>query len=69
MVDVPELLEAAKEEEDQVVIDNVASREKGWKRMCLQILYLGPTRFDTFKLISNRLLVSPVIETFVLSKV
>lgn len=34
-----------------------------------QILFLGPTNFSTFKLVSDRLLVSPVIQTFVLSKV
>ena len=52
-----------------MVSDTPQTRQKGWARMSLQILFLGPTRYDTFKLVSNRLLVSPVIETFVLSKV
>jgi hypothetical protein len=34
-----------------------------------QICFLGPAQFSTFGLIRNRLFVSPVIETFVYSKV
>ncbi|GAB5031987.1 protein isoform 1 [Nannochloropsis oceanica] len=75
VVDIPDLLKASYDDPDAVpsntpVPPNTeANRRKGWARMALQILFLGPTRFSTFKLVERRLLVSPVIETFVYSKV
>ena len=75
VVEVPDLLKASWDDPDAVPPgaplppDTPANRRKGWARMALQILFLGPTRFSTFKLVQRRLLVSPVIETFVYSKI
>lgn len=54
---------------EDIPADTPANRQRGWARMALQILFLGPTRFSTFRLVERRLLVSPVIQTFVYSKV
>lgn len=54
---------------EDIPADTPANRQRGWVRMALQILFLGPTRFSTFRLVERRLLVSPVIQTFVYSKV
>ncbi len=75
VVEVADLLKASVDDPDAVPTDaplppdTPANRRRGWARMALQILFLGPTRFSTFKLVEKRLLVSPVIETFVYSKV
>jgi hypothetical protein len=74
VVEVPDLLKAALDDPDNarpedIPPDTPANRRRGWARMALQILFLGPTRFSTFELVKGRLLVSPVIETFVYSKV
>lgn len=74
VVEVPDLLKAALDDPDaagpqDIPPDTPANRRRGWARMALQILFLGPTRFSTFKLVERRLLVSPVIQTFVYSKV
>ena len=75
VVEIPDLLKASLDDPDALPpdaplpADTPANRQKGWARMALQILFLGPTKFSTFKLVEKRLLVSPVIETFVLSKV
>lgn len=70
---MPDLLTAALDDPDSATPEDIppdtpANRQRGWARMALQILFLGPTRFSTFKLVERRLLVSPVIQTFVYSK-
>jgi hypothetical protein len=46
-----------------------ADLRKGWQRMALQILFLGPPKLATFATVSDRLIVSPVIQTFVYNRV
>lgn len=70
MIDRQELLAAAREEgEEELPPNTAANLSKGWAKMALQILFLGPALPSTFKLVSNRLLVSPVIQTFVLQRI
>ncbi|GIM12716.1 hypothetical protein Vretimale_15892, partial [Volvox reticuliferus] len=55
------------------VEDTPEARRKGWQRMALLVLYFGPSNLltpeDSFAAISNRLIVGPVVETLVYSKV
>ncbi|KAL2898669.1 Histone-lysine N-methyltransferase EZH2 [Bienertia sinuspersici] len=49
------------------------NRQKGWERMVLQILFLGPSNLlepnATFGQMSQKLIVSPIVKTLVFSKV
>mmetsp|Transcript_5307 Transcript_5307/g.11605 ORF Transcript_5307/g.11605 Transcript_5307/m.11605 type:complete len:498 (+) Transcript_5307:51-1544(+) len=53
--------------------DTEESRRKGWKRMALLVLYFNPSNIlepdESFAAISNRLIVGPVVETLVYSKI
>jgi hypothetical protein len=55
------------------VEDSPAARRKGWQRMALLVLYFGPSNLlqpqASFEAISERLIVGPVVETLVYSKV
>lgn len=55
------------------VEDTEESRRKGWIRMALLVLYFGPSNLlepeESFAALSNRLIVGPVVETLVYSKV
>ncbi|XP_002990504.2 uncharacterized protein LOC9631551 [Selaginella moellendorffii] len=67
------LLSKGKEVLDEPVIDNDRNRQKGWERMVLQILFLGPSNLlepeYSFSQVSKRLIVSPIVKTLVFSKV
>ncbi|XP_020578668.1 uncharacterized protein LOC110023538 [Phalaenopsis equestris] len=67
------ILSKGKEVPDEPVVDNSANRQKGWERMVLQILFLGPSNLlepaATFSQISRKLIVSPIVKTLVFSKV
>jgi len=53
--------------------DSEEARRRGWMRMALLVLYFGPgdllTPEASFNALSNRLMVGPVVETLVYSKV
>mmetsp|Transcript_11526 Transcript_11526/g.31413 ORF Transcript_11526/g.31413 Transcript_11526/m.31413 type:complete len:502 (+) Transcript_11526:120-1625(+) len=53
--------------------DTLESRIRGWKRMALLVLYFGPSNLlepeASFAAVANRLIVGPVVETLVFSKV
>ncbi|GAV65717.1 DUF4336 domain-containing protein [Cephalotus follicularis] len=55
------------------VVDNNMNRQKGWERMVLQILFLGPSNLlepkASFAQMSQKLIVSPIVKTLVFSKV
>ncbi|GLC37188.1 hypothetical protein PLESTB_000989400 [Pleodorina starrii] len=55
------------------VEDSREARRKGWQRMALLVLYFGPSNLltpeESFAAISNRLIVGPVVETLVYSKI
>ncbi|GBG66461.1 hypothetical protein CBR_g61504 [Chara braunii] len=55
-----------------VVNDNEENRVKGWQRMVLLILYLGPGNLldpeASFNNVVGRLIVSPIVKTLVFSK-
>eukprot|EP00249_Psilotum_nudum_P008166 c21085_g1_i1 orf=174-1562(+) len=67
------LLSGGKDVPNDPVIDNVENRQKGWERMVLQILFLGPSNLlepkKTFNQMSKKLIVSPILKTLVFSKV
>lgn len=42
---------------------------QGWEKMCLQVLFLGPASPSTFALVSEKLVVSPVLRTLTLGRV
>ncbi|KAK1297015.1 hypothetical protein QJS10_CPB15g01329 [Acorus calamus] len=67
------LLSKGKEVLDEPVVDNKLNRQKGWERMVLQILFLGPSNLleptASFSQMSQKLIVSPIIKTLVFSKV
>ncbi|CAM9600890.1 unnamed protein product [Chrysoparadoxa australica] len=63
------LLNAAEEAEGEVAEDSADARRRGWARMALQVLFLGPAQKSTFNIISQSLIVSPVFRTFVLSRI
>ncbi|MCO5583422.1 hypothetical protein L7F22_037333 [Adiantum nelumboides] len=67
------LLSKGKEIPDDPIIDNERTRQIGWERMVLQILFLGPSDLlepkKSFAQMSQKLIVSPIIKTLVFSKV
>ncbi|KAJ1698310.1 hypothetical protein LUZ63_006822 [Rhynchospora breviuscula] len=67
------LLSKGKVVPDEPVADNKLNRQKGWERMVLQILFLGPSNLleptASFAQMSQKLIVSPIVKTLVFSKV
>ncbi|KAH7440805.1 hypothetical protein KP509_03G011300 [Ceratopteris richardii] len=67
------LLSKGKEVPNDPIIDNESTRQTGWERMVLQILFLGPSDLleprKSFTQMSQKLIVSPIIKTLVFSKV
>ncbi|KAH0969052.1 hypothetical protein GBA52_029081 [Prunus armeniaca] len=67
------LLSKGKEVPQEPVVDNKLNRQKGWERMVLQILFLGPSNLlepnASFAQMSQKLIVSPIVKTLVFSKV
>lgn len=67
------LLSKGKEVPQEPVVDNSMNRQKGWERMVLQILFLGPSNLlepkASFSQMSQKLIVSPIVKTLVFSKV
>ncbi|CAH1437594.1 unnamed protein product [Lactuca virosa] len=67
------LLSKGKEVSQEPVVDNSMNRQKGWERMVLQILFLGPSNLlepnASFSQMSQKLIVSPIVKTLVFSKV
>ncbi|KAM0881441.1 hypothetical protein ACQ4PT_032992 [Festuca glaucescens] len=67
------ILSKGREVPDDPVVDNKRTREKGWERMVLQILFLGPSNLlepnASFAQMSQKLIVSPIVKTLVFSKV
>nr|GLL39176.1 uncharacterized protein LOC109188975 [Ipomoea trifida] len=67
------LLSKGKEVPEEPVVDNQMNRQKGWERMVLQILFLGPSNLlepnASFAQMSQKLIVSPIVKTLVFSKV
>ncbi|GFZ19270.1 hypothetical protein Acr_27g0010090 [Actinidia rufa] len=67
------LLSKGKEVPQEPVVDNKMNRQKGWERMVLQILFLGPSNLlepnASFAQMSQKLIVSPIVKTLVFSKV
>lgn len=67
------LLSKGKEVPEEPVVDNKLNRQKGWERMVLQILFLGPSNLlepsASFDQMSQKLIVSPIVKTLVFSKV
>ncbi|KAF3638622.1 T4P13.26 protein isoform 2 [Capsicum annuum] len=67
------LLSKGKDVPEEPVVDNQINRQKGWERMVLQILFLGPSNLlepnASFAQMSQKLIVSPIVKTLVFSKV
>ncbi|KAJ8750330.1 hypothetical protein K2173_014245 [Erythroxylum novogranatense] len=67
------ILSKGKEVLEEPVVDNQMNRQKGWERMVLQILFLGPSNLlepnASFAQMSQKLIVSPIVKTLVFSKV
>lgn len=67
------ILSKGKEVPEEPVVDNKMNRQKGWERMVLQILFLGPSNLlepnASFAQMSQKLIVSPIVKTLVFSKV
>ncbi|KAL9424587.1 hypothetical protein AB3S75_031662 [Citrus x aurantiifolia] len=67
------ILSKGKEVPQEPVVDNPMNRQKGWERMVLQILFLGPSNLlepnASFAQMSQKLIVSPIVKTLVFSKV
>ncbi|XP_010939052.1 uncharacterized protein [Elaeis guineensis] len=67
------ILSKGKEVPEEPVVDNKINRQKGWERMVLQILFLGPSNLleptASFAQMSQKLIVSPIVKTLVFSKV
>lgn len=67
------LLSKGKDVREEPVDDNKLNRQKGWERMVLQILFLGPSNLlnptASFDQMSQKLIVSPIIKTLVFNKV
>uniref|UniRef100_A0A0D9WIJ6 Uncharacterized protein n=1 Tax=Leersia perrieri TaxID=77586 RepID=A0A0D9WIJ6_9ORYZ len=67
------ILSKGREVPDEPVVDNKLNRQKGWERMVLQILFLGPSNLlepnASFAQMSQKLIVSPIVKTLVFSKV
>ncbi|KAG5189708.1 hypothetical protein JKP88DRAFT_262068, partial [Tribonema minus] len=68
IIPVPALLASSVEEGEPLPPDTLAARRKGWAKMALQILFLGPATADTFQIVSQKIFVSPVIRIFVLQR-
>eukprot|EP00850_Spirogloea_muscicola_P021612 SM000256S08666 [mRNA] locus=s256:90788:92917:+ [translate_table: standard] len=68
-----QILSKGKEVSTVPVPDSPVARRRGWQRMVLQILFFGPANLlepeESFRKVSNRLIVSPVVKTLVFSKV
>uniref|UniRef100_A0A0E0L4K0 Uncharacterized protein n=1 Tax=Oryza punctata TaxID=4537 RepID=A0A0E0L4K0_ORYPU len=67
------ILSKGKEVPDEPVVDNKLNRQKGWERMVLQVLFIGPSNLlepnASFAQMSQKLIVSPIVKTLVFSKV
>ncbi|XP_024015489.1 uncharacterized protein LOC18023569 isoform X2 [Eutrema salsugineum] len=67
------ILSKGKQVPNDPVVDNPNTRQKGWERMVLQILFLGPSNLlepnASFAQMSQKLIVSPIVKTLVFSKV
>ncbi|KAM7516731.1 hypothetical protein LguiA_006314 [Lonicera macranthoides] len=67
------LLSKGREVPEEPVIDNKMNLQKGWERMVLQILFLGPSNLlepkASFAQMSQKLIVSPIVKTLVFCKV
>ncbi|CAN6477340.1 unnamed protein product [Victoria cruziana] len=67
------LLSKGRDVPDEPIVDNKLNRQKGWERMVLQILFLGPSNLlepnASFAQMSQKLIVSPIVKTLVFSKV
>ncbi|KAL8137300.1 hypothetical protein V2J09_003301 [Rumex salicifolius] len=67
------VLSKGKEVSQEPVVDNKMNLQKGWERMVLQILFLGPSNLlepnTSFVQMSQKLIVSPIVKTLVFSKV
>ncbi|CAH2055331.1 unnamed protein product [Thlaspi arvense] len=67
------ILSKGKQVPNDPVVDNPNTRQKGWERMVLQILFLGPSNLlepnASFSQMSQKLIVSPIVKTLVFSKV
>ncbi|CAA6667371.1 unnamed protein product [Spirodela intermedia] len=67
------ILSKGRDVPQEPVVDNKSSRQKGWERMVLQILFLGPSNLleptASFAQMSQKLIVSPIVKTLVFSKV
>ncbi|KAG6473103.1 hypothetical protein ZIOFF_067010 [Zingiber officinale] len=67
------ILSKGKEVPNEPVVDNKLNRQKGWERVLLQILFLGPSNLleptASFSQMSQKLIVSPIVKTLVFSKV
>lgn len=67
------ILSRGKDVPNEPVVDNKMTRQKGWERMVLQILFLGPSNLlepdSSFVQMSEKLIVSPIVKTLVFSKV
>ncbi|KAJ4886350.1 Uncharacterized protein Rs2_26098 [Raphanus sativus] len=67
------ILSKGKQVPDDPVVDTPNTRQKGWERMVLQILFLGPSNLlepnASFAQMSQKLIVSPIVKTLVFSKV
>ncbi|XAR71282.1 hypothetical protein NMG60_11028472 [Bertholletia excelsa] len=67
------ILSKGKEVPQEPIVDNKMNRQKGWERMVLQILFLGPSNLlepnASFAQVSQKLIVSPIVKTLVFSKV
>ncbi|XP_010434985.1 PREDICTED: uncharacterized protein LOC104717959 isoform X2 [Camelina sativa] len=67
------ILSKGKDVPNDPVVDNPNTRQKGWERMVLQILFLGPSNLlepnASFAKMSQKLIVSPIVKTLVFSKV
>ncbi|MCL7025010.1 hypothetical protein MKW94_025915 [Papaver nudicaule] len=67
------ILSKGRDVPDGPVVDNKMNRQKGWERMVLQILFLGPSDLlepkASFSQMSQKLIVSPIVKTLVFSKV
>ncbi|KAL3624038.1 hypothetical protein CASFOL_032854 [Castilleja foliolosa] len=67
------ILSKGKKVSNEPVVDSKMNLQKGWERMVLQILFLGPSNLlepnASFSQMSEKLIVSPIVKTLVFSKV
>ncbi|CAN0156851.1 unnamed protein product, partial [Ectocarpus sp. 6 AP-2014] len=69
IIGVEGLLQAAADEGEEPRPDSPENRRQGWAKMCLQVLFLGPALPSTFGVVSEKLVVSPVLRTLTLKRV